>query len=136
MLPEESDIVEKYTGGLLDSIQGNVMSTQEVIKLEKDLMDQKCHFHHNRPYAAKCMNCKRVGHVARDCRSSTYDNNHRTLTCFECGNKWHYKSDFPKLKNQNYGNQAVSNEARGKVYALGGGEADQSPNNVQDAADA
>ncbi|GJV07470.1 putative reverse transcriptase domain-containing protein [Tanacetum coccineum] len=26
----------------------------------------KCKFHHNRPCAAKCTNCKRVGHLARD----------------------------------------------------------------------
>ncbi|GJU17884.1 hypothetical protein Tco_1145850 [Tanacetum coccineum] len=45
MLPEESERVEKYIGGLPDSIQGNVMSAkpktlQEAIKLAKDLMDQ------------------------------------------------------------------------------------------------
>nr|GFA26932.1 hypothetical protein [Tanacetum cinerariifolium] len=44
MLPEESDHVEKYTGGLLDLIQGNVMSArlkamQEAIELA--IMDQK-----------------------------------------------------------------------------------------------
>nr|GEX60741.1 reverse transcriptase domain-containing protein [Tanacetum cinerariifolium]GEX63278.1 reverse transcriptase domain-containing protein [Tanacetum cinerariifolium] len=46
MLPEESQQEEKYVGGLLDIIQGNVMSTrpktmQEVIELENDLIDQK-----------------------------------------------------------------------------------------------
>nr|GFB30057.1 hypothetical protein [Tanacetum cinerariifolium] len=44
MLPEESDHVEKYTGELLDPIQGNVMSArlkamQEAIELA--IMDQK-----------------------------------------------------------------------------------------------
>ncbi|GJW03595.1 hypothetical protein Tco_1562451 [Tanacetum coccineum] len=48
MLPEESEQVEKYTGGLPDKIQGNVMSArtkamQEAIELENDLMDQKVH---------------------------------------------------------------------------------------------
>ncbi|GJY85605.1 reverse transcriptase domain-containing protein [Tanacetum coccineum] len=33
-------------------------------------------------------------------------NNQRTLTCYECGNQGHYKSDCPKLKNRNHGNQA------------------------------
>ncbi|GKE09081.1 reverse transcriptase domain-containing protein [Tanacetum coccineum] len=46
MLPKESDQVEKYTGGLPDSIQENVMSArpktlQEAIELAKDLMGQK-----------------------------------------------------------------------------------------------
>ncbi|GKB15516.1 hypothetical protein Tco_0849439, partial [Tanacetum coccineum] len=47
-------------------------------------------------------------------------------------NKWHYHSECPKLKNQNRGNQAGSSEARGRVCALGGGEADQDPNNIAD----
>ncbi|GKD93570.1 reverse transcriptase domain-containing protein [Tanacetum coccineum] len=46
MLPEESDHVEKYIGGLPDMIQGNVMSSipkmmQEAIEFANDLMDQK-----------------------------------------------------------------------------------------------
>ncbi|GKG10742.1 hypothetical protein Tco_0342142 [Tanacetum coccineum] len=40
----------------------------------------------------------------------------------------HYKSVCPELKNQNHGNQAEGSEARGMVYALGGGETDQDPN--------
>ncbi|GKE74700.1 putative reverse transcriptase domain-containing protein [Tanacetum coccineum] len=47
-------------------------------------------------------------------------NNQRTLTCFENGNPRHYRSDIPKLKNQNHGNQPGNGEAHGKVYALGG----------------
>nr|GEZ43847.1 hypothetical protein [Tanacetum cinerariifolium] len=46
MFLEEFDEVEKYGGGLLDMIQGNVMSArpktmQEAIKPANDLMDQK-----------------------------------------------------------------------------------------------
>ncbi|GJU49784.1 retrovirus-related pol polyprotein from transposon TNT 1-94 [Tanacetum coccineum] len=39
----------------------------------------------------------------------------RTLTCYECGNQGHYKSDCPELKNRNHGNQAEGTEARGMV---------------------
>ncbi|GJY61641.1 putative reverse transcriptase domain-containing protein [Tanacetum coccineum] len=66
----------------------------------------KCKFHHNGPCTVKCANCKRVGHLTRDCWSSAATNNQRTLTCYECGNQGHYKSDCPKLKNRNHGNQA------------------------------
>ncbi|GJU11684.1 hypothetical protein Tco_1134080 [Tanacetum coccineum] len=52
------------------------------------------------------------------------------------GNQWHYRSECPRLKNQNYGNQTRNGEARGRVYALGGGEADQDPNDITDDIDA
>ncbi|GJV78266.1 hypothetical protein Tco_1509850 [Tanacetum coccineum] len=45
---------------------------------------------------------------------------------------WHYKSDCPELKNQNHGNQAEGTRARGLVHALGGGEADQDLNDMED----
>ncbi|GJV26863.1 reverse transcriptase domain-containing protein [Tanacetum coccineum] len=35
----------------------------------------------------------------------------------------HYRSDCPKLKNQNRGNKNGTNKARGRAYALVGGEA-------------
>ncbi|GJR93918.1 hypothetical protein Tco_0266092 [Tanacetum coccineum] len=53
-------------------------------------------------------------------------------TCYECENQGHYKSDYPELKNRNYENQAEGTEAHGMVYALGGGEIDQNPNNIED----
>ncbi|GJV23947.1 reverse transcriptase domain-containing protein [Tanacetum coccineum] len=37
-----------------------------------------------------------------------------------------------ELKNQNHENQARISEAHGRVYALGGGEADQDPSNIAD----
>ncbi|GJU35377.1 putative reverse transcriptase domain-containing protein [Tanacetum coccineum] len=48
--------------------------------------------------------------------------NKRVLTCFGCSGQGHYKSDCPKLKNQNRGNKATINDARGRAYALGGGD--------------
>nr|GFA46194.1 putative reverse transcriptase domain-containing protein [Tanacetum cinerariifolium] len=66
----------------------------------------KCNFHHDGPCGPKCTNCKRTGHIARDCRSraaNTNNNNNnnnnnknynnrrattayqRVTTCFECG---------------------------------------------------
>ncbi|GKA55933.1 putative reverse transcriptase domain-containing protein [Tanacetum coccineum] len=96
----------------------------------------KCKLHHNGQCTVKWGNCKRVGHLTRDCRSLTAATNQRaprenlktTVTCYECGRQGHYKSDYPKLKNQNHGNAASNGEAQGRVYALGGGEANQDPN--------
>ncbi|GKF64731.1 putative reverse transcriptase domain-containing protein, partial [Tanacetum coccineum] len=67
MVPDESDKVEKYTGGLPNSIQGSVMASkpkmlQEAIELAKSLMDQKvCAY-----AATQSDNKRRMDNNARD----------------------------------------------------------------------
>ncbi|GJT16987.1 putative reverse transcriptase domain-containing protein [Tanacetum coccineum] len=58
--------------------------------------------------------------------------NQRVPTCFECRRQGHYRNECPKLKNQTRGNKArnKTNEARGKAYVLGGGEANPDSNVV------
>nr|GFA69904.1 hypothetical protein [Tanacetum cinerariifolium] len=92
----------------------------------------KYKFYHNGMCTVKCANCKKTGHLTRDCRSPAATNNQRTLTCYECENQWHYKSDCLELKNQNHGNQPRNGKACGRGYALGGGETDLDPNNMED----
>nr|GEX13552.1 hypothetical protein [Tanacetum cinerariifolium] len=113
----ESNEVEKYVGGLPDMIQGSVMASkpktmqepykrQNVARVytvgpgEKKEYEGslplciKCNYHHNGQCAPKCNNCKKVGRLARDCRSpAATANNQRALreiqrvvTCFELGN--------------------------------------------------
>ncbi|GJR30694.1 hypothetical protein Tco_1106926 [Tanacetum coccineum] len=68
------------------------------------LFCNKCKLHHEGQCIAKCYNLKRIGHLARDCRS--VDITGRIV---------------PKSKNQNRGNKARVPDARGKAYVLGGG---------------
>nr|GEV13897.1 reverse transcriptase domain-containing protein [Tanacetum cinerariifolium] len=85
----------------------------------------KCQRHHNSPCTQKCHKCNKVGHFARDCRSSGNANvtndqrNGKETTkgngCFEYGASGHFKRDCPKLKNKNGGNK----NAQGWVYAVG-----------------
>nr|GEV14434.1 reverse transcriptase domain-containing protein [Tanacetum cinerariifolium] len=57
----------------------------------------KCKLHHVGPYTVKCGNCKRVGHMTRDCKESVAAMNQRahvanpkaTYTCYECGRLGH-----------------------------------------------
>ncbi|GKB68239.1 reverse transcriptase domain-containing protein [Tanacetum coccineum] len=45
----------------------------------------QCKFHHNGPCTVKCGNCKKFGHITRNCRTPTAARNQRTPTCDECG---------------------------------------------------
>ncbi|GKA69795.1 reverse transcriptase domain-containing protein, partial [Tanacetum coccineum] len=89
----------------------------------------KCNYHHKGPCAPRCNKCKKIGHLARDCRSSgpNGNNNNRgnfwttqnAVTCYEYGVQGHFKKDCPKLKNGNRGNQCGNGNAPAKVYVVG-----------------
>ncbi|GJV81835.1 putative nucleotidyltransferase, ribonuclease H [Tanacetum coccineum] len=106
----------------------------------------KCNFNHHGPCTPKCTNCRKLGHLARDCRSrpTTANNNNRNnnnnnnrnnnnpraqgantnaIVCFECGTPGHFRSNCPQWKTKNQGNG--SGVAR--AYAVG--VAGQNPDN-------
>ncbi|GJU70245.1 putative reverse transcriptase domain-containing protein [Tanacetum coccineum] len=107
----------------------------------------KCKTHHAGPCTVRCGNCKRVGHMTRDCKVTVTPNTQRALVgnkhgiiCYECGRPGHFRKDCPKLKNQNRGNktgnkngnktknQTRGNEATTKAYTIGGGGANPDSN--------
>ncbi|GJZ16392.1 putative reverse transcriptase domain-containing protein [Tanacetum coccineum] len=128
---------------------------QDAIRMTNNLMDQKLkgyaikmlrtkeslittrrtamgNNHHSKDIMLKC---DKVEHLIRDCKATISTTptqrgqvvNHRVLTCFEYGRQRYYRSDCPKLKDQNRGNKIGNKsgigEARGKAYVLGGGDA-------------
>nr|GFA21721.1 hypothetical protein [Tanacetum cinerariifolium] len=154
---EKEDRVKKFIGGLPDNIQGNVipakpMSLQDAVWIANNLMDQKL-----KGYAVKNTNNKRrLGETKETTVDSSHHSkgqmivrsqislllirggqvvNQRVVTCFECGRQGHYRSDCPKLKDQNRrnkdGNKNGIGEARGKEYVLGAGDANPDSNVVK-----
>ncbi|GJU00892.1 putative reverse transcriptase domain-containing protein [Tanacetum coccineum] len=108
----------------------------------------KCNFNHYGPCIPTCTNCKKLGHLAKDCRSrpatannnnnnrNNNNNNNRNnnnpraqgantnaIVCFECGAPGHFKKDCPQWKNKNQGN----GNAVARAYAVG--VAGQNPDN-------
>ncbi|GJY70288.1 hypothetical protein Tco_0473991 [Tanacetum coccineum] len=148
-----SDKIKNYVCGLPDMIYGSVISSkpktmQDAIEFATELMDKKIstlegvcwnstvvqqvQVSSQWPVHYKGANSRRLGHLTRDCKSPAATNNQRYLTCYECGNQGHYRSDCPESKNQNHGNQAEGTEAWGMVHTLGGGETNQDLNDLED----
>nr|GFC07084.1 putative reverse transcriptase domain-containing protein [Tanacetum cinerariifolium] len=84
--------------------------------------------------------CNKIGHFARDCRSTVNTNNANNqrgtgsgqkATCYECGVQGHFKKECPKLKNNNnHGNHGGRNNALARVYAVGRARKDPDANVV------
>ncbi|GJV77823.1 hypothetical protein Tco_1509407 [Tanacetum coccineum] len=157
----ESDKIKKYVGGLPDMIPGSVMASkpktmQDAIEIATELMDKKISTLterqaenkeklDNNNQAQQQPPKKQVVAIAYTAGSGekkeyartlplslAATNNQRNPTCYECGNQGRYRSDCPKLKNQNHGNQTGGIGARRIVHALGGGEINQDLNNMED----
>ncbi|GJV47993.1 putative nucleotidyltransferase, ribonuclease H [Tanacetum coccineum] len=98
----------------------------------------KCNYNHEGPCPPRCNNCKRVGHLAKDCRSrpanannnnrNNNNNNQKGNGCYECGAQGHFRRNCPKLRNNDRGNQAGNDRAPAKVYVVGNEGAN--PDNV------
>nr|GEX26622.1 putative reverse transcriptase domain-containing protein [Tanacetum cinerariifolium] len=68
---------------------------------------RRCILYHTGPCTVKCHTCKKVGHQTKNCknkRPATRSNLLPVLvTCYACGEKWHYKNQCPKANNNTHG---------------------------------
>nr|GEW91266.1 hypothetical protein [Tanacetum cinerariifolium] len=158
MAPDEEDRVERFIGGLPDNIQGNgygARSAENKRRIESNPRDNHGQqlpfkrYHHVGPCTVRCGNCKKAGHLTRDCTETVAPNTQRApvgnqqgIVCYECGRPGHFRKDYPKLRNHNRGNQTRNrdgnktgnqtggNEATARAYAIGGGGTNPNSNVV------
>nr|GEW24185.1 putative reverse transcriptase domain-containing protein [Tanacetum cinerariifolium] len=79
----------------------------------------KCMFHHTGPCAAKCGNCKWLGHQTKNYKtpvlkakqSPSVAKQKAKVTCYECGILGYFKSDCPKWKFQKCVNEYQKEKA-------------------------
>ncbi|GJV16979.1 putative reverse transcriptase domain-containing protein [Tanacetum coccineum] len=143
MFPEESDVVEKYVGGLPDMIHGSVKAskpktTQEAIEFANELMDKKIltiaerQAENKRKFEDNSRNDQNQQHPFKKnnvARAYTAGSGEKKPyggskpLCPKCN--YHHdgscapKSDYPKLKNGNQGNRAGNGNAVARAYAVG-----------------
>nr|GEU63631.1 putative reverse transcriptase domain-containing protein [Tanacetum cinerariifolium] len=110
MVPEEEDQIKRYVGGLPDNIQRNVMFA-EPTRLQDAIR-----------LANSLMDQKLKGYAVKNAKNKK--------------RQGHYRSDCPKLKDQNHRNKARNKngivEVKGKAYMLGGGDTNPDSNVVKD----
>nr|GEW01748.1 reverse transcriptase domain-containing protein [Tanacetum cinerariifolium] len=142
MVLEEEDRVEKFIRGLPDNIQGNVIVVkptrlQDVVRIANNLIDQKL-----KGYAVKNVENKRRfdnnqkdNHIQQPLYKRQNVGGQGVTRAYTGGSnekkgQGYYMIECPKLKNQIRGNKAgkKTDEARGKAYVLGGGEANPNSN--------
>ncbi|GJV73528.1 putative reverse transcriptase domain-containing protein [Tanacetum coccineum] len=155
MFPEEVDKIEKYIGGLPDMILGSVKSSKpktikEAIEFTTELMDEKTHAYAKRQAEKKRKNVdlsknnqnlqqqnkrQNTGHAYTAGNSDRKPYAGSKPMCSKCNYNHkgpcpprHFKRNYPKLKNNDRGNQAGNDRAPAKVYVVG--NAGANPDNV------
>ncbi|GKD66975.1 putative reverse transcriptase domain-containing protein [Tanacetum coccineum] len=136
MVPEEEDQVKKFIGGYAIK---NAKNKRKFDNNQKDNRGQQPPFKRQNVRGQNVVRAYRDGNNERRvynrllplCNKCKF--HHEGPCNVRCGKRQgHYRSDYPKLKDQNHGNKTANKsnigEARGKAYVLGGGDANPDSN--------
>ncbi|GJW55525.1 putative reverse transcriptase domain-containing protein [Tanacetum coccineum] len=90
-----------YCGTIEDTNAIEVLLFYETKIWHDSRSDESVKLHHVGSCTVKCSNCKRVGHMTRDCKTSVAAMNQRahvanpkaTITCYECGRLGHFRNE-------------------------------------------
>ncbi|GJV94024.1 putative reverse transcriptase domain-containing protein [Tanacetum coccineum] len=121
MFSEEIDQVEKYVGGLPDMIHGNHTWAERQAD-NKRQSDAKAGARNNQNQQPnKRQNTRRAYAIGNGDRRPYGGPKPLCSKCnYHHDGPWHFKKDFPKLKNNNNrGNQVRNAKAQAKAYAVG-----------------
>nr|GEW33634.1 reverse transcriptase domain-containing protein [Tanacetum cinerariifolium]GEW45464.1 reverse transcriptase domain-containing protein [Tanacetum cinerariifolium] len=119
-LADETEKVDKYIGGLLDNIHGNVMSARpktldDAIELANDLMDQKLCTYAERLIPKIYLSASVITTTPGNVHPSVETARGMVIPPMIVR---HIKKNYQKLKNRGNGNG--NDVAQGRAYALGG----------------
>nr|GEV89153.1 putative reverse transcriptase domain-containing protein [Tanacetum cinerariifolium] len=101
-LPKRINVAQAYTAGQGDRKPYGGTKT----------LCPKYNYHHDGPCVPKCTNCKKIGHLARDCKSRPAANNNNN-------NNNHQRAQGKMQGNGKQGNQAGIGNAVARAYAVG-----------------
>nr|GEX59738.1 putative reverse transcriptase domain-containing protein [Tanacetum cinerariifolium] len=80
----------------------------------------KCNYHHDGPCAPKCTNCKKIGHLACDCKGRpAASNNNNNTNNQNNNNNNNQRAQGEMQGNGNQGNRAGNGNAVARAYTVG-----------------
>nr|GEY72435.1 hypothetical protein [Tanacetum cinerariifolium] len=133
MFHEESDMIEKYVGGLPDMIHGSVMAIkpktmQDAIEFATGLMDKKISTLAER----QAENKRKLKDTSRNNPNQQQSfKMHNVAGAYTAGSaQGHFKNNFPKLKNENKEDQDGNGNDVARAYGVGIAETNLNSNVV------
>nr|GEU64029.1 putative ribonuclease H-like domain-containing protein [Tanacetum cinerariifolium] len=114
MFPEESDKIES---AFVERQAKNKRKFEDTSKNNQNQQQNKKQ-NTGRAYTAGSGDKKPYEGSKPLCSKCNYHHDGQKPTCFECRDQGHFKREYPKLKNNNRGNQGGNGNAPAKVYVI------------------